>query len=245
MALAFGRARAKIMGMNDRSVAPAESADVTSFLEQLRATPARADAGRGRLIFALDATASREPTWDRAAKVQGEMFLEADRLGGLDVQLVYYRGFGECRASRFVSRPADLVRLMTGVMCRAGETQIGRVLRHAIKVTKEQRVHALIFVGDCCEENVDGLGHLAGELGILGVKAFMFREGADPNATRAFGHIAQLTGGAHCRFDGSSPDELRQLLRAVAAYAAGGRQGLLAAAERSGPAVRLLAHQVR
>jgi hypothetical protein len=233
------------MTMSDRSVAPAQSADVAAFLEQVRKTPARTDAGRGRLIFALDATASREPTWDRAAQVQGEMFLEADRLGGLNVQLVYFRGFGECRSSRWVARPAELVRLMTGVMCRAGQTQIGRVLRHAIRTTREQRVHAVVFVGDCCEENVDELGHLAGELGILGVKLFIFQEGADETATRAFAQMAQLSGGAHCRFDSRSADELRQLLRAVAAYAAGGRQALLAAAERCGPEVKRLAHQVR
>ena len=56
-------------------------------------TPAEAGEGRARLIFAMDATASREPTWDRACQVQGQMFLETAALGGLEVQLVYYRGF--------------------------------------------------------------------------------------------------------------------------------------------------------
>jgi hypothetical protein len=224
---------------------PSSRSEVDSFLEQVRSTPAREGGGRGRLIFALDATASREPTWDRAAKVQGQMFLEAEKLGGLEVQLVYYRGFSECRASRWVTHPAQLVRLMTGVMCRAGETQIGRVLRHAAREAKERRVHALVFVGDCCEEGIDHLGKLAGELGLLGCRAFMFQEGGDPQATRAFRDIAKLTGGAHCRFDASSPDELRQLLGAVAAYAAGGRPALLASAQRGGAPVKLIASQVR
>jgi hypothetical protein len=231
--------------MSDKPLAPAGRSDVASFLEQLAKAPARAPGGRGRLIFAMDATASREPSWDQAARVQGQMFLEADRLGGLEVQLVYYRGFAECRASRWVAKPAELVRLMTQVMCRAGETQIARVLRHAIRETRRQKVHALVFVGDACEENIDALGAVAGELGLLGVKAFLFQEGADPTAERAFRHIAQLTGGAHCRFDAGSPDELRQLLAAVAAYAAGGRAALLGAAERVGGPVALIARQVR
>lgn len=193
----------------------------------------------------MDATASREPTWDRAARVTGEMFIEADRLGGLEVQLVYYRGFDECRASRWVAEPRRLVELMTRVTCRAGQTQIARVLRHALAETRKQRVHALVFVGDCCEESVDELGHLAGELGIHGVRAFLFQEGSDPVATRAFRDIAKLTGGAHCCFDSAAPGQLRDLLRAVAAYAAGGVPALEDLAGRSSETVKLLARQIR
>jgi hypothetical protein len=231
--------------MSEKSITTPGGQDVAAFLEQVKRAPREPGGGRGRLIFALDATASREPTWDRACRVQGEMFLEADRLGGLEVQLVYYRGFDECRASRWVTDASALVRLMTSVMCRAGQTQIRRVLRHAIKETRSRRVHALVFVGDCMEEDVDELGRLAGELGVLGVRAFLFQEGVNPEAERAFRHIAQLTQGAHCRFDSRSPDELRALLGAVAAYAAGGRQALIAAGERAGGAVKLLASQVR
>lgn len=231
--------------MSDTSLTRSGSAEIDAFLDKVRQVPAPAGAGRGRLIFALDATASRQPSWDRAARVQGQMFVEAERLGGLEVQLVYYRGFAECRASRWVDRPGELVRLMSGVMCRAGETQIARVLRHAQKQAAEGRVHALVFVGDACEESLDELAGLAGELGLRGVKAFLFREGGDAKAAQAFARIAELTGGAHCRFDAASPDQLRQLLGAVAAYAAGGRRALLAAAAGSGGPVRLLAQQVR
>jgi hypothetical protein len=219
---------------------------VETFLDQVARTPRPTSAsGRGRLIFALDATASREPTWDRACQVQGEMFLETAALGGLDVQLVYYRGFRECQASRWVSQPADLVRLMTGVRCLAGKTQIRRVLQHAIKETERQRVHALVFVGDCFEETLDQAGELAGQLGLLGVRAFLFQEGANPEAEQAFRHIARLTNGAHCRFDASSPTQLRSLLGAVAAYAAGGRKALADLSRRAGAEVKLLASQVR
>jgi hypothetical protein len=220
---------------------------VTEFLKQVAKTPPPPPGGgRGRLIFAMDATASREPSWDRACQVQGQMFLETEALGGLDVQLVYYRGFGECKASKWVGKPADLVRLMTGVFCLAGQTQIRKVLQHAIAETKRKRVNALVFVGDCCEEPVDPLGTLAGELGMLGVRAFLFQEGHNADAERAFRHIAKLTNGAHCRFDSSSPQQLRELLGAVAAYAAGGRRALADLSRRAGGGtVRLLESQLK
>jgi hypothetical protein len=224
--------------------APADP--VESFLKQVAKTPPpKPGGGRARLIFAMDATASREPTWDRACQVQGQMFLETAALGGLDVQLVYYRGFDECRASRWVDNPGDLVRLMSGVFCLAGQTKIGRVLRHAVRETQKKRVAALVFVGDCFEEKLDGVGQIAGQLGLLGVRAFLFQEGHNPEAERGFRHIAQLTNGAHCRFDSSSPQQLRDLLGAVAAYAAGGQRALADLSQRSSSAVRLLASQVR
>ena len=49
----------------------------------------RSSAGAGRLLFAMDATASREPSWDQACHLQAEMFGATDGLGGLEVQLVF------------------------------------------------------------------------------------------------------------------------------------------------------------
>jgi hypothetical protein len=234
------------MTRKDLPTRPEASDPVESFLNEVaRTPPPKPGAGRARLIFAMDATASREPTWDRASQVQGQMFLETAALGGLDVQLVYYRGFDECRASRWVGNPADLVRLMTGVFCLAGQTKIRRVLQHAVSETQKKRVNALIFVGDCFEENLDEVGQVAGQLGMLGVRAFVFQEGRHPEAERAFRHIAKLTGGAHCRFDSSSPGQLRDLLGAVAAYAAGGQQALADLSKRSGAQVKLLASQIK
>ena len=218
---------------------------VRQFLNQVARTPPPNIAeGRGRLIFSMDATASREPTWDQACQVQGQMFLETAALGGLDVQLNYYRGFNECKSSRWVDNPSDLVRLMTSVFCLAGKTKISRVLRHAVNETGKKRVNALVFVGDAFEEDLDEVGEIAGQLGMLGVRAFLFQEGHKPEAERAFRHIAALTKGAHCRFDANSPDQLRELLGAVAAYAAGGRRALADLSKRSSPAVRLIAGQV-
>ena len=220
--------------------------EVDAFLEKVASTPAVKKPGeRGRLIFAMDATASRQPTWDRAAHIQGEMFTETATLGGLEIQLAYYRGFGEFQAGPWLTQARDLNRLMTSVFCLAGETQIGKVLQHAVNETKDKKVNALVFVGDCVEEDVDRLGAIAGELGILGVPAFMFHEGEDPIAEFAFRQVAKLTGGACCRFDANSAHVLKELLAAVAVFAAGGRQALENLAQKKGGDVLRIAHQLK
>ena len=223
-----------------------DSADVDAFLRRVAATPAPVKQGEtGRLMFAMDATASREPTWDRACQIQGEMFDATASLGGLAVQLVYYRGFGECKASKWVRDSRALVRVMTAVRCLGGHTQIRKVLRHALDETQVQKVHALVFVGDAMEENVDDLCAIAGELGLRGVPAFMFHEGPDPSASLAFRQIARLTNGAYLRFDASSARQLKELLGAVAVYAAGGRKALKDYSRQRGEAVLQIAHQIK
>ena len=225
---------------------PSESADVDAFLRRVATAPAPVKQGEtGRLMFAMDATASREPTWDRACQIQGEMFDATASLGGLSVQLVYYRGFGECKASKWVRDSRALVRVMTAVRCLGGHTQIRKVLRHALDETQVQKVHALVFVGDAMEENVDELCAIAGELGLRGVPAFMFHEGPDPSASLAFRQIARLTNGAYLRFDASSARQLKELLGAVAVYAAGGRKALKDYSRQRGEAVLQIAHQIK
>jgi hypothetical protein len=223
------------------------SADVDAFLRQVAALPPVRPAGgkRGRLMFVMDATASREPTWDRACQIQGDMFQTTAGLGGLDIQLVYYRGFRECQASPWVSSSQDLLRRMTEVRCLAGQTQIGRVLAHCARQTRGERVNALVFVGDSMEEDIDRLGQQAGELALLGVPMFIFHERGDPAARRAFEMLARLTRGACCPFDASSARQLKELLAAVAVFAAGGRPALEHySRSQGGEAVRLLTRQL-
>jgi hypothetical protein len=217
---------------------------IAAFVDAAKKVPAPARSGRGRLIFALDATMSRQPTWDLAQSLQARMFDAAGSLGGLDVQLVYFRGLNECRASNFVSGGQGLAQLMSRIDVRGGSTQIRRVLVHARDEAKRSKVGALIFIGDAMEENPDTLAALAGELALLGVKAFMFQEGQDPAARRTFGEIARLTGGAYSTFDAGASARLAALLRAAAAYAAGGHAALLREAEGDS-AARLLLSQMR
>jgi hypothetical protein len=222
---------------------PPRTGEVDAFLQALQRVPAtRSAGGGGRLIFALDATASREPTWDRACHIQGEMFEATAGLGGLQVKLVFYRGFNECKASRWLATATDLHRAMRSVSCAGGRTQIERVLDHALAETKNRRVNALVFVGDAMEENVDRLCHLAGELGLNGVPVFVFHEGSNYDAARAFQQIAKLSRGAYLRFDAASAGRLKELLGAIAVYAAGGYRALSAyGAQKGGEILRLTA----
>lgn len=176
----------------------------------------------------MDATASREPLWDRACHIQAQMFEATAAMGGIEIQLAYYRGYGEFKAAPWAAEAEVLQNRMTSIRCAAGQTQIARVLKHALGQAQstQSSVSALVFVGDCMEEDPDQLAKLAGELGILDVPMFLFQDGADPTAAKTFSHIAKLTRGAHCRFDGNSAAQLRDLLCAVAVYAAGGRKAL-------------------
>ena len=229
----------------DAPLAPRRtSEEIAAFVEAARHVPGPAQSGRGRLIFALDATMSRQPTWDLAQALQARMFQAAAGLGGLEVQLVYFRGFNECRASKFVSGGQGLAELMGRIEVRGGETQIRKVLAHARDEAKRAKVGALVFVGDAMEENPERLAALAGELGLQGVKAFMFQEGGDPAARRTFSEIARLTGGAYSAFDAGASARLEALLRAAAAYAAGGHAALARQADAD-PAARLLLSQMR
>ncbi|MGD9659581.1 MAG: VWA domain-containing protein [Methylocystis sp.] len=218
------------------------SGPVDAFLDKARTVAV--DQSRGRLIFALDATMSRQPTWDMAQSIQGEMFRTTAAQGGLDVQLVYFRGFGECRASRFVSGGEGIGALMSRIVCQGGRTQIGKVLRHTLDESRSSRVGALVFIGDAMEERIDALTATAGQLGLLGVKAFMFQEGQDPDVRRAYREIARLTGGAYAAFDAAAPRRLAELLSAVAAYAVGGRLELERRAGEGEGAARLLLSQI-
>ena len=214
--------------------------EIDAFLEQARFVAPMTSTGRGRLIFALDATMSRQPTWDLAQSLQGRMFEAAAEVGGLDVQLVFFRGQSECRASRFVSGGQGLAELMGRIQVRGGMTQIGKVLRHALGEARREKVGALVYVGDAMEESVDRLSAAAGELALLGVKAFVFQEGDDPAAQRAFQEIARITGGAYETFGPGAGARLAALLAAAARYAAGGRRGLEALADQTPEARRLL-----
>ena len=230
--------------VREEGTKPAETSsrsEIDAFLAQTKALGAVGE-GRGRLIMALDATMSRQPTWDIACQLQAEMFEEAGRIGNLDIQLVYFRGFRECRASRWVSDARSLGSLMTGIDCRGGQTQIGKVLIHARRESAKKKVAAMVFVGDALEEPIDDLAAKAGELGLLGVRVFVFQEGRDPVVERGFREIARLTNGAYARFDANAAGQLRELLKAVAVFAVG---GLKALADRGGSGGRLLIEQMR
>lgn len=228
--------------MSDRNSKLPKRADRTELDAFLRRAELVPGAVTGRLLFAMDATASREPTWDMACKIQGEMFSAAS--GGLEVQLCHYGGPGFFNATPWVRDSQELLRHMSAVRCLAGGTQIASVLRHACGEARQARVNAAVFIGDCIEESHGKLVDLAAQLGMRGTPLFLFHEGYDPTAATAFRQMARVSRGAYCRFDASSAAQLKELLGAVAAYAAGGHDALLKFSRASGPEVRRLTQQL-
>ena len=218
----------------------ASSQAVTAFLEQTQALEPLQH--KGRLIFALDATASRQPTWDTAMHTQAALFSSADSLAGLSVQLLFFHGLARCLASKWQHNSSGLLEAMQKVQCRAGQTQIQRVLRHAINEHKQQAVQALVYIGDSVEESPDTLLQLAGQCGMLGLKIFVFQEGQDPYARDILQGIAHASGGAWEQFDHHSPAKLQALLGAVSSYATGGSA---AVARLSHPAAKALLAQIQ
>lgn len=232
--------------INQPPARAATDAEVAAFVARLKTLAPATGNRQGRLVFAMDATMSREPTWDLALGLQADMFKAVKEIGGLDVQLVYFRGADECRASKWVSDPDALARLMTTVTCVGGHTQIGRVLGHVRAETEGKKVTAVVYVGDAMEERIDDICAKAGEVGLLGVPVFMFQEGGDLAVERAYREVARLTNGAWCRFDHGSARQLRELLSAVAVYAAGGRQALeRLSLSRDGAGARFLLEQMK
>ncbi|HEX3652464.1 MAG TPA: hypothetical protein VHU18_06545 [Rhizomicrobium sp.] len=229
--------------MANLPVKRSSSKDIAAFLDTASRTPTLAQV-KGRLIFAVDATMSRQFTWDAATEIQSDMFEVAQAIGGLGVQLVYFRGRGEFEASEWTTTPAALAARMRGVGTRSGFTQLRRVLAHAAEEARRTKVGALVYVGDSFEENPDVVAKEAGALALLGVPAFMFHEGDDPNAGAVFRDIARLTHGVYARFDSGAAQQLRDLLRAAAVYATGGGTVLNRFAELKGGAVLRLARSI-
>ncbi|MES0809185.1 VWA domain-containing protein [Roseibium sp. SCPC15] len=188
---------------------------------------------------------SRQPTWDQACHIQAEMFQEADKISGLKIKLVYFRGFGECKASRWFEHGGELANAMGRISCQGGRTQIRKVLTAALAAADKEKIAALVYVGDCMEEDVDILCDKAGELGLRGVPMFLFQEGRDAVAERAFREMARLTNGAYCPFDAGSARQLAELLKAVAVFASGGHSALQALERSGGQGARLLLEQLK
>ncbi|MCR9105028.1 MAG: VWA domain-containing protein [Gammaproteobacteria bacterium] len=244
------------------------SRDIAQFLATSKAI-AKVVEAQPRLLFAIDATASRQPTWDTACQLQHEMFRATQQTASpgaassaqssadasphaslhsslqqralLSVQLCYFRGFHEFYASRWLQDSAALSRIMSSVRCEGGHTQIARLLRHAIAEHRKRPIRALVFIGDAMEENPDTLCDLAGQCGLLKLPLFVFQEGHDRTVERTFRAMSRLSAGAWARFDAGSAARLASLLGAVASYATGGRKAL---ANNSSEGAKLLLQQL-
>ena len=212
------------------------SAKTSKALERIRAaTPAkplatglrRADLlataitpqQRPRLVFAFDATASREPAWDAARQVTDALFSALP--GQLDVALAVHGGGLVHTFTEFSSDARVFRDQAAAVTCRAGSTAL-------ISVMEQVRAHAgvkvLLYIGDCFEEVPSAAFEQAEALRLRGVRAILFHDAVTGNqqARLVFEEIARRTGGACLDFHGANPGDLRDILEAVAVLAYGG-----------------------
>lgn len=219
---------------------PAERGSVSAFLEATKKHPL-VEGVPNRLIFAMDATASREPTWDMAMNLHAELFNTASSTD-LSIQLVYYRGFNQFHASNWSNTASALLSQMQQVRCLGGATQITRLLSHIQKEAHEIKLKAAVFIGDACEEKPDEIFAISGQLGLLRVPVIVLQEGRDGYANQVFSGIALRSGGAHIPFSTGSVSELAQLLGAVATFAT---QGVSALKKLEGRAARQLLTQIK
>ena len=200
--------------------------DLDLFIKKLSTVPSINNASSGRILFGLDATASRQPMWDRATHIQAEMFEAALSLGGLQMQVAFYQGFGDFKAFPWSNDPKKLISYMNKVQCLGGLTQINKFFEHALLELKKVKINAIVFIGDCMEENADFIINNAGKLSLKGVPIFIFQEGNDPSASYVFSEVARISNGFHSIFDSNSSSKLKNLLKAIAIFAAGGKEGL-------------------
>lgn len=238
------------------------SSEIAQFLKRVDQLPQTQVQSKGRLLFAIDATASRQPTWDTACHIQSGMFSSTQSLGGIQTQLCYYKGFREFFASPWISSTTQLQSLMSSVGCAAGHTQIYRVLEHGLKEHNKQAINALVFIGDTIEESADTLCELAGQFGLRKIPLFIFHETlqgtnshpfsmptpshlSDREVKQIFQQMAKLSGGAYCPFNLNSAETLSKLLNAVAVYASGGKKALTALQKQSPREVLVLLEQLK
>ena len=124
----------------------------TTFLDKVRQSKAVASAasretlakalapsGRPRLLFAMDATASREPAWQLAQTITGAMFEAVP--GALDVALAYHGGGRLKEVTPFVADARAFLDKVHTVQCEAGGTALTAILEAATTIA---RLKALI-----------------------------------------------------------------------------------------------------
>jgi hypothetical protein len=175
-----------------------------------------------RLVFAVDATASREPAWAAAKQVTDALVKALP--GELDVALAVHGGSRVHTFTAFTDDANTLRDRAAGVTCQAGLTRLLPILA---TVVKRPAVRVVVYIGDVFEESMHQGRRLADAMGTHGTKLIVLHDTSDPAARRdaeVFWDLVKRTGGCVLPFDASAPDLLRELLSAVAVYAVGGEK---------------------
>src|SRR5262249_45195432 len=114
---------------------------------------------RPRLVFAVDATASREPAWAAARQVTDALVKALP--GELDVALAVHGGARVHTFTEFTNNPATLRDRAAGISCIAGMTRLLPILATSLK---RQAVRVIVYIGDVFEENLAAGRELANSL---------------------------------------------------------------------------------
>lgn len=178
--------------------------------------------------FIIDATASRQDTWDTAQKTQAAMLSElangfADRV---TIELVTFGGDVLNAPTQAVSH-IDAAKRLAEVECKAGSTQFIDALQPFVE-RKDNRTKSIIIVGDFFEENIETVYDVARKLAQKKIKIFTFQEGHYDNddTETFFRELARITGGAYAKF--GSPVQLSKLCADVIDLTLGGCNALRA-----------------
>lgn len=204
------------------------------------AQPPAVTGTRPRLIFAVDATASREPAWAAARQVTDALVKALP--GELDVALAIHGGGRVHTFTNFTNNPATLRDQAAGIVCQAGYTKLLPILATSLQ---QPMVRVVIYIGDVFEESASEGRRLADSLKAQNTKLIVLHDTAEPGARRdaeVFWDLAKRTGGCVIPFDANAPHKLRDLLSAVAVYAVGGEKRLRAESKNLPGAVALLEH---
>ena len=204
-----------------KAVAPAGAARTGGADPALIAAALAPKQRRPRLVFGIDATASREPAWQAARETTNALF---DALPGqLDVALAVHGGSELHTFTGFTSQPGELRDTAAGIVCRAGGTRLVEVLARSRDAGD---VRVVVYIGDVFEEDADEAAAVADTLRLRGCRVVILHDRGqapayDPSV-EVFQDIARRTGGAVLPFDARSKGKLREILEAVATLAVGG-----------------------
>ena len=152
------------------------------------------------------------------------------------MKMLYYRGDHECKAGAWRDDAEAVSRAMLSLSCKAGNTQIARVLKLAL--AEKEKLSGVVFIGDHCEDDAPELLHLAATLGKRSVPLFIFHEivdydGRALDARPVFERMAKLSGGVYSEFRPDSGAVIRELLSTVAAFSVAGPWALNRSRNRS------------
>jgi hypothetical protein len=175
---------------------------------------------RPRLVFAFDATGSREPAWDTARQVTDALVRALP--GELDVALAVHGGSRLHTFTEFTANPRTLRDRAGGITCIPGFTRMLPILSGSLK---RAGVRVVIYIGDVFEESLAQGRKLADAMAARGIKLVVLHDTSDPSArhhAEIFNDLTRRTGGCVLPFDANAPNKLRELLAALAVFAVGG-----------------------